>query len=82
MTIKLTEGCNADSLTIDGTEEFDLTPGQRQWVAKRVMRFLLEHDGLNGLLVSVASQYGDPTIGPRCEQCGDTTITYTLEIED
>ena len=36
MLLKMVRGCMADSLTVDGKEEMDLTDGERKEVLKRI----------------------------------------------
>lgn len=79
MRLELIEGCIADSLTVNGVEESDLTDSQRAIVLRRLVNALPEVM-LNGILVDLLRLRGEVTPLGRCEQCGDNVTKYTLEI--
>lgn len=83
MHLKYTTGCTADSLTVDGKEEIDLTPEQRREAWQKLCHWLARKDGeqLNELLQFILPQYGTYTGSDEpCECCGDWVTTYDLTI--
>ena len=82
MKLEYTYGCIANSLSVDGTQEIDLTDAERRHVIERLSAFFHNHpEHLNPLLQHVLEAYGDYECDNRpCNCCGDTVTTYTLEI--
>ena len=80
MLLKMVRGCMADSLTVDGKEEMDLTSGERKEVLKRIFDHLGPKD-LNEVMQVLIERFGDcETDGQPCETCGDYVDTYTWEV--
>lgn len=70
----------ADSLSVDGKEEMDLTDGERMKVLKRIFDHLEPKD-LNEVMQVLIERFGDcETDDEPCETCGDYVDTYTWEI--
>lgn len=70
----------ADSLSVDGKEEMDLTDGERMEVLKRIFDHLEPKD-LYEVMQVLIERFGDcETDDEPCENCGDYVDTYTWEI--
>ena len=84
MKIELVSGCICDYLGIDGISEVDMTDEQRKYYNDKICDFLKQRpQDLNYLLQDIVERYGECEWDDKpCECCGDTVITYTLEIED
>ena len=84
MKLEFVSGCMADSLTVDGVEEIDLTDEQRLETIKKLLGWMKENpkpDYLNELLQFVLPMYGElETSDKPCEQCGDYVWTYMLDV--
>ena len=80
MKIQMTRGCIANSLTVDGKEEIDLSDNERQEVLRHIFEHLKAQD-LNYVLQDPVETFGEyePDDEP-CETCGDYVETYTWEI--
>ena len=80
MKLEMTRGCICDSLSIDGTQEIDLTDEQRKEVIKKVFDSMKPED-LNYLLQWYLPYKGDYESSDKpCECCGDFVENFTLEI--
>lgn len=84
MYLSMTTGCTANSLTVNGKEEVDLTPKQRKEAWTKLCLWLAEKDGeeLNNFLQYVLETYGEyqSLSDEPCECCGDWVSSYTLTI--
>ena len=80
MILKMVRGCIADSLTVDGKEEIDLTDVERREVLRRIFEHL-KPENLNETMQVLIERFGDcETDDEPCETCGDYVDTYTWEI--
>ena len=84
MKLEYISGCIADYLGIDDIREVDMTDEQRKYYNDKICDFLKQHpEDLNYLLQEIIPRYGEfDCDNEPCECCGDTIISYTLEIED
>lgn len=82
MSFEFTYGCIANSLTINGIEEADLTDAQRRNVIHRIFQWYRKHpEHLNPLLqYFVETHCDDYEQSEPCEHCGDIITTFKLEI--
>jgi hypothetical protein len=81
MKIVMTLGCIADSLTIDGVEEPNLTDDKRQEVIDRCVKKIEPRDLNEFLQWLLMRHYDDYECSDLpCECCGDYIDMYTLEI--
>lgn len=85
MKLEYVSGCTANSLTVNGTEEIDLTPEQRKEAWKKLCLWLAEKDGsdLNNFLQYILETYGEykSLSDEPCECCGDWVNSYSLTIK-
>lgn len=80
MTLTMTEGCMANSLTADGKEEIDMTDNERREVLKAIFEHLRPQD-LNYVMQTLIPMFGDCEWDDEpCPTCGDTVTTYTWEL--
>ena len=80
MKIQMTRGCIANSLTIDGKEETDLSDNERLEVLRHIFEHLKARD-LNYVLQNLIETFGEYEVNDKpCETCGDYVETYTWEI--
>lgn len=81
MRLVYSYGCTANELSVDGVPEIALNNATRKKVISRIFQWYKKHpEQLNSLLAYFIEQAGDYEIGIRCEECGDTPITYTIDI--
>lgn len=75
-------GCINDYLGIDGISEVNMTDEQRKNYFLNIMIRLKDEpmDFFNSFLQWFCQEFGDMDISEPCPQCGDTTISYTVEI--
>lgn len=75
-------GYIADSLTVNGIQEVDLTDTQRKIVIHKVFMWYKKHpEVLNGLLKDFLELHSDDyDYSEPCECCGDVVTTYKMEI--
>lgn len=80
MLLKMVRGCMANSLTVDGKEEMDLTDGERKKVLKRIFD-RLEPKDLNEVMQVLIERFGNyETDDQPCATCGDYVDTYTWKV--
>lgn len=81
MEIKMTTGCLYESLTIDGTEEINLSEEKRKEALEKVLTVIKSED-LNELLYWLVPKYAQDyeCSETACDCCGDYVDTYTLTI--
>lgn len=80
MILKMVRGCMADSLTVDGKKEMDLTDGERKKVLKRIFD-RLEPKDLNEVMPVLIERFGNSeTDDQPCATCGDYVDTYTCMV--
>lgn len=80
MKLKLVRGCVCGSMTVDDTEEIDLTDEERQVVLDKIFEHLKPED-LNYVLQSLIEIFGTYTCeNEPCECCGDIVEEWTWEI--
>ena len=80
MKIQMTRGCIANSLTVDGEEEINLSDNERQEVLRHIFEHLKAQD-LNYVLQDLIETFGEyESDDEPCETCGDYVETYTWEI--
>lgn len=81
LKIKLTEGCMAYDLEVNGTSTLKLSDAD----LRECLRVVIEnadHPTLCSILQEAVREMGTyDTDGKRCEQCGDMVETYTLEFK-
>lgn len=70
----------ADSLTVDGKEEMDLTDGERKKVLKRIFDCLEPKDLIEVMQVLIERFGNCETDDQPCATCGDYVDTYTWKI--
>lgn len=83
MKAELVEGCINDWLGVDGIREVDMTEEQRMYYYDQIMQNIMEIEPywFNYFLRWACEQFGEYECSEKpCEQCGDYTTTYTLEI--
>ena len=82
MKLAMTTGCIADSLTVDGVEEINLSTPQRKRAMRNLASWYIKHpEHLNSLLQHTLELYGEEEYNEHpCSCCGDTITTYELEI--
>ena len=80
MIIQMTRGCIANSLTVDGKEEIDLSDNERQEVLRHIFDHLKAPD-LNYVLQDLVETFEEyESDDEPCETCGDYVETYTWEV--
>ena len=80
MKIQMTKGCIANSLTVDGKEEIDISDNERQEVLRHIFEHLKAQD-LNYVLQDLVEIFGEyESDDEPSETCGDYVETYTWEI--
>lgn len=76
-------GCMANSLSLNGIEEIDLTDVERKQVIHKIFAWYRNHpEELNNLLqYFIESNYTDYEHSDKpCEYCGDITQTYKMTL--
>ena len=75
-------GCLANSLSVNGIQEIDLTDQQRKEVINRIFQWYKKHpEALNNLLqYFIETHCDDYDCTEPCECCGDMVTTYKMEI--
>ena len=69
MKIQMTRGCIANSLTIDGKEEIDLSDNERQEILRHIFEHLKSQD-LNYVLQDLVETFGEyESDDEPCETC-------------
>lgn len=83
MKVVLTRGCIHDSLTVDGTEEVQLTDEQRHQIIDKIADWLhTRPDLVNNLLQDLVDEHGTMEWDYTCECCHDTVTTTTWVIPE
>lgn len=82
MELEYAYGCLANSLSVNGIQEVDLTDKQRKEVINRIFQWYDKHpDALNNLLqYFIETHCDDYDCTEPCECCGDMVTTYKMEI--
>jgi len=83
MKIELVTGCINDYLGVDNISEVNMTDEQRNVYFSKIIEVLpnLDESWFNYFLKWVCETFGEFNCSEKpCEQCGDYTITYTLNI--
>lgn len=75
-------GCLANSLSVNGIQEIDLTDAQRKVVIHRIFAWYRKHpEALNNLLqYFIETHCDDYDCTEPCECCGDMVTTYKMKI--
>lgn len=82
MSLEFSYGCLANSLSVNGIQEIDLTDAQRKVVIHRIFSWYRKHpEALNNLLqYFIETHCDDYDCTEPCECCGDMVTTYKMEI--
>lgn len=79
--LEYSRGCMANSLSLNGIEEIDLTDDERKQVIHKIFAWYRKHPKeLNNLLqYFIESNYNDYQCSEKpCECCGDIIETYKM----
>lgn len=85
MEIQLIRGCINDYLGINGKKEVNMTYEERLKYYYEIVDKIPELDSywFNRFLQWVCEEFGEYECSDKpCEQCGDYTETYTLNLDD
>lgn len=82
MELEYAYGCLANSLSVNGIQEIDLTDAQRNVVIHKIFMWYKKHpEALNNLLqYFIETHCDDYDCTEPCEECGDSVTTYKMEI--
>ena len=81
--LEYSHGCMANSLSLNGIEEIDLTDNERKQVIHKIFSWYRKHpEELNNLLqYFIESNYTEYERSDKpCECCGDIIETYKMEL--
>lgn len=81
MELKYVTGCVCDSLTLDGVETVDLPIEKLQEALLKVIKSISKEDVLQDILICIMEGQGEYKCLGSCEQWGDTTNEFTLNID-
>ena len=83
MKFVITQGCTAYNFTVDGKSYNEMSKEEQEKVIDYVLadlkkKLLENHIGLQGIMEHY--KYESYEYGPKCEQCGDSVSTATIQI--
>ena len=82
MKLTMYSGCTrGDAIDVDGTDLMDLPESKQIEIAIEVFSKLLETEGANSMLRDLINTHHTEYVDRgTCDQCGDWTMDYILEI--
>lgn len=80
MKIEYVTGCICDALNIDGKRTIDMSVEELRGNILNAISKITNEATLQDILISIAESEGEFEDLGHCEQCGDWTTSYTLEI--
>ena len=82
MKLTMYSGCTrGDAIDVDGVDIMDFSENKQREIAIEVFTALLELDNTKNMIRElILSYYTDFEDLGTCDQCGDNTINYTLEV--
>lgn len=81
MKLKYTYGCVCDSISVDGVESIDMDINDFREVVHQLVDNEQDSAVLQDLFTSCMESQGNYESSKKpCDCCGDTIITYTLEL--
>lgn len=82
MKIEYTEGCTCYRLSIDNKDIKEYSIDDKKKIALTLIEKLYNEDDYESLLIDICQTHGEYNFLYKCEQCGDTVCTYTLDYEN